>query len=100
MQCCSGNQSHPSYCAAVHASGESRCEKVAELIQWSNEDAQDEASAKEFSAFASRCYSEKDENAVCVTCSASCTDGSVKFLKSSPKDNAVPVEERIKISNV
>lgn len=99
MQCCPGDKVVGGYCAAVLANGESRCEKVAALIQWAKEDEDEDAAAKEFTAFASRCYSQDKNDSVCVSCSATCADGAFRFEKTGTRENVIPVEERIKIDD-
>lgn len=98
MQCCHNEKVVGGYCAAVLAGGESRCDKVGELIQWAKEDADEAAAAKEFTAFASKCYSQDEKDSVCVSCSATCAEGAVTFEKGIIRDNSIPVEERIKIA--
>ena len=86
MQCCPSNDLIGGYCAAIPASGESRCERVAELIQWSSEeDEEKHQAAQDFARFSNDCYSASVENFVCLACSSTCPDGFQKSAKSGSK---------------
>lgn len=103
LECCQNIQG--GFCAGVPSSKNSRCEKVAELVQWDDEEKEDnEMGLQQFSNFSEQCYSsgssETQDQMVCMTCSTSCPSGSERVVKGVNKRNRVVTSVDDRISNL
>ena len=105
LECCQNIEG--GFCAGVPASKNSRCEKVAELVQWDDEEREDdEMGMQQFSNFSQQCYSsdssetEPQDRLVCMTCSTSCPEGSEKVVKGVNRRNKVVTSVDDRISNL
>jgi hypothetical protein len=110
LECCSTVEG--GFCAGIPSSKTSRCEKVAELVQWDEEAREDEeAGVTQFSEYSKQCYSsesltegeEAQDRVVCMTCStsiSSCPEGSQKVHKGVNRRNRVVTSVDDKLSNL
>ena len=104
LECCTNVEG--GFCAGIPASKTSRCEKVAEIVQWDLDEKQDEeVGVKQFEDFSKQCYSSDSETDpqdmfVCMTCSTSCPEGSERLHKGVNKRNRVVTSVDDRLSNV
>lgn len=100
MECCSNIEG--GFCAGVPSTGISRCEKVAEMIQWDAEaEAEDEEefediAEQEYREFSSTCYSSSEEERyVCLSCASTCPEGSRRAYKGL-NSNKITISKRLR----